>query len=60
MQHQVDLIEQVEQHVRDQPPDLLAVLHVASDELAHLYREVKLLALLPELQKSRLDSPLRM
>ena len=29
---------QVKQHVGDQPPDLLAGLHVAPDELAHLCR----------------------
>ena len=60
MQCEVNLIEQKEQHVEDQPPGLLVVLHAASDELVHLCSEIKLLVLLPELQKCRLDFPRRM
>ena len=47
---------QVLQNVGDQPPGLLAVLHVAPDDLANLHRKVELPADLPDLPHGRLDS----
>ena len=43
----------------DQPPGLLAELHVALDELANLPRKVELFAHLPELSADMLNSLLR-